>query len=234
MDGWSWDFSNSYGWDHAREHLNQSLNPTLGPTSPTAFYIGTLVSAEMDNSLDVTRDFKLSDTSDVQVSWGLQHRLESFQLEAGDPASYEAGSYVIPAGQPFAGQKPAPGAQAEPVIQPADASYHTRNDYAAYGEVGYTPVKRLFLDAAVRYEGYSDSSGSSVVGKFDGRYQLTDWLAFRGAVSNGFRAPSLAQEYYSSTSSQFQLVNGSLQLLSIKTLPVDSQATGHRPGLPSH
>jgi iron complex outermembrane receptor protein len=235
VDGWSWDFSNSYGWDHAREHLNQSLNPTLGPTSPTAFYIGTLVSAEMDNSLDVTRDFKLSDTSDVQVSWGLQHRLESFQLDAGDPASYEAGSYVIPAGQPFAGQHPAPGAQAVPGIQPADASFHTRNDYAAYGEVGYTPVKRLFVDAAVRYEDYSDSSGSSVVGKFDGRYELTDWLAFRGAVSNGFRAPSLAQEYYSSTSSQFQLVNGTLQLLSIKTLPVDSPqavALGAKPLTP--
>jgi iron complex outermembrane receptor protein len=222
LDGWSWDLSTAYGLDHAREHLNQSLNPTLGPTSPTSFYIGTLVSGEWDNSLDVTRNFKLGDDSDVQVSWGLQHRLESFQLEAGDPASYEAGTYVIPAGQPFAGQYPAPGAQAVPGIQPADASFHTRNDFAAYGEVGYTPFKRLFLDGAVRFEHYSDSSGSSVVGKFDARYELTNWLSLRGAVSNGFRAPSLAQEYYSSTSSQFQLVNGVEQLLLIKTLPVDS------------
>jgi iron complex outermembrane receptor protein len=229
---WSWDLSTTYGLNHAREDLTQSINASLGPTSPTAFYVGTLDSSEWDNSLDITRDFKLGDTSDVQVSFGLQHRLETYGIEAGDPASYAAGTYVIPAGQPFAGQRPATGAQAVPGIQPADASYHTRDNYAGYAEFGYTPVKKLFLDAAVRYEDYSDASGSAVVGKFDGRYEVTDWLTFRGAISNGFRAPALAQEYYSSTSSQFQLVNNALQLLLIKTLPVDSaqaKALGAQP-----
>ena len=224
LDGWSVDLSTSYGESRAREDLGQSINASLGVTSPTAFYVGTLLSSEWDNSLDVTRDFHFSDVSDVQLSFGLQHRRESFQLKAGDPTSYESG--------PFASSSIAPGAQAVPGIQPSDSSNHARNDFAAYAEAGYTPFKRLFLDGAVRYENYSDSSGDSVVGKFDGRYQLTDWVAVRGAVSNGFRAPSLAQEYYSSTSSQFQLVNNTLTLLSIKTLPVDSpqaKALGAQP-----
>ncbi len=230
--GWSWDLSTSYGLDNAAEVLNQSINATLGPSSPTSFHTGSLQSTEWDNSLDVTRDFKTTGFGDLQVSWGLQHRQESYTLTPGDPASYAAGLYVIPAGQPFAGQRPQTGAQAVPGIQPSDASDHSRNNYAAYAELGWTPIRKLFLDGAVRYEDFDDSSGSAVIGKLDGRYQATDWLAFRGAVSNGFRAPALAQEYYSSTSSQFRLVNNALDLLLIKTLPVGSpqaKALGAQP-----
>jgi iron complex outermembrane receptor protein len=230
--GWSWDLSTSYGLDNAREHLDQSINASLGPSSPTSFYVGTLDSTEWDNTLDVTRDFKLDMLGDIQVSFGLEHRRETYELDAGDPASHAAGTYVIPAGAPFAGQRPQTGAQAVPGIQPSDASDHSRNNYAAYAEVGWTPIKKLFLDGAVRYEDYDDSSGDAVIGKFDARYELTDWLALRGAVSNGFRAPALAQEYYSSTSSQFRLVNNALDLLLIKTLPVDSpqaKALGAQP-----
>jgi len=232
LNGWSWDLSTSFGYDNADEVLNQSINASLGPTSPTSFHVGALQSTEWDNSLDVTRDFKTTGFGDLQVSWGLQHRQEGYQLMAGDPESYAAGPYVIPAGQPFAGQHPATGAQAVPGIQPSDTSDHTRNNYAAYAELGWTPIQKLFIDGAVRYEDFDDSSGSSVIGKVDGRYQATDWLAFRAAVSNGFRAPALAQEYYSSTSSQFQLVNNVLNLLLIKTLPVDSaqaKALGAQP-----
>jgi len=74
----------------------------------------------------------------------------------------------------------------------------------------------------VRYENYDDASGSTWVGKLNGRYELTDWLAIRGAASSGFRAPGLAQQNYAASSSQFRLVNGVLDLLLIKTLPVGS------------
>ncbi len=222
LGGWSWDVSTSYGRDRASENTSNTLNASLGPLSPTVFYVGALKSTEWDNSIDITRGFKLANGGDLQLSFGAQHRRETYEVEAGEPASYAAGSYVYPAGVPFAGQRPPTGAQATPGFQPADASKSKRNSVAAYGEVGYTPVEKLFLGAAVRYENYDDASGSTLVGKFNARYELTDWLAVRGAASTGFRAPGLAQQNYAASSSQFRLVNGVLDLLLIKTLPVSS------------
>ena len=233
--GWNWDLSSTYGYNIAKENVAQTLNASLGPTSPTTFYVGSLESSEWVNSLDVTRPFHVDRWGDVQVSFGLQHRRETYDVDAGTPLSYAAGSYVIPAGQPFAGQRPATGAQAAPGFQPADASSSSRNNYAAYGELGWTPFKKLFVDAALRYEDYDDASGDKVIGKFDGRYELTDWFALRGAISNGFRAPALAQEHFAATSSQFRLVNNQLDLLLIKTLPVGSPqaiALGAKPLTP--
>src|SRR5207302_8026878 len=145
---------------------------------PTTFHVGELISSEWVNSIDFTRTLKLS-SGDLALAAGAQHRRETYEVRAGDPASYAAGTYVIPAGQPFAGQRPATGAQATPGFQPADASSSSRNNYAVYVEADYSPTKKLFLGVAGRYEDYDDSSGSTVVGKVTGRYELTDWLAFR-------------------------------------------------------
>ena len=221
---WVWDVSSTYGMDKAKEAVSQSINASLGPTSPTNFRVGALVSSEWVNSLDVTRGFQLASGGDLQLSFGVQHRRETYEVRAGEPLSYAAGTYVIPAGQPFAGQRPATGAQAAPGFQPSDASSTSRNNYAAYAEVGYNPTKKLFLGAAARYEDYDDASGDTLVGKVNGRYELTDWLAVRAAASTGFRAPSLAQQNYAASSSQFRLVGGVLDLLQIKTLPVGSPA----------
>jgi iron complex outermembrane receptor protein len=232
FQGWSWDVSSTFGKDLAKEHVSESINASLGPAGPTNFYVGKLVSSEWVNSLDVTRGFTLDGGGDLQLSFGAQHRRETYEVGAGEPLSYAAGTYVIPAGQAFAGQRPATGAQAAPGFQPSDASKSSRNNYAAYGEVGYTPTEKLFLGAAVRYEDYDDASGDTVVGKVNGRYELTPWLAIRGAASTGFRAPGLAQENYAASSSQFRLVNGVLDLLQIKTLPVGSaeaRALGAKP-----
>jgi iron complex outermembrane receptor protein len=222
--GWSWDLSSTYGANYGRENVSQTLNASLGPSSPTAFHVGDLVSSEWVNALDVTRDFKLKTLGDLQVSFGAQHRRETYQIKAGDPAGYAAGGYIIPAGQPFAWQAAPPETQSTPSFQPSDASSSARNNYAIYGELGYTPIKKLFIGGAVRYEDYDDSAGSKLIGKGDARYSLTDWLAVRGSVSTGFRAPALAQEKWSATASQLQLVGGVTQLLQIKTLPVDSAA----------
>ena len=233
--GWDWDISSTLGYNRATENTSNTINASLGPSSPTVFYVGALRSTEWVNSLDLTRAFELEGAGNLQVSLGAQHRRETYRVEAGELASYQAGLYVIPAGQPFAGQRPATGAQATPGFQPSDASSSSRNNYAAYGELGWSPTERLFLGAAVRYEDYSDASGDTLVGKVNGRFEVTDWLAVRGAVSTGFRAPGLAQQNYAASSSQFRLVSGVLDLLQIKTLPVGSRearALGAQPLTP--
>ena len=223
LDGWGWDASTSFGTDQARETAFNSINASLGPTSPTSFYVGKLESTEWVNSLDVTRGFPVGDGS-LQVSWGFQHRQERFDILAGDPLASAIGNYVIPAGQPFAGQHPPPAAQATSGISAADAGHLSRNNLAAYVDVAWDPSERLTIGAAGRFEHYDDASGNSVIGKIDGRYALTPWLALRGDINTGFRAPALAQELWASTTSQFQLIGSTLTLLQIKSLPVASPA----------
>ncbi|MFN9926435.1 MAG: TonB-dependent receptor [Phenylobacterium sp.] len=230
--GWSWDVSTTYGRNRATENTSNTLNASLGPTSPTVFYIGALKSTEWVNSLDLTRALQLEGAGELQVSLGAQHRRETYAVSEGEPLSYAAGPYVIPAGRPFAGQRPQTGAQATPGFQPSDASSSSRNNLAAYAELGWTPSERIFLGAAARYEDYDDSSGDTLVGKVNGRFEVTDWLAIRAAASTGFRAPGLAQQNYAASQSQFRLVSGVLELLQIKTLPVGSReavALGSQP-----
>ncbi|WP_332773863.1 TonB-dependent receptor plug domain-containing protein [Phenylobacterium sp.] len=235
LGGWEWDLSTGYGKNKAELHTSNTENASLGPASPKTFYIGTLQSDELTSNLDVTRGFALGESS-LQVSFGAQYRREGYKILAGEPASYAEGLYRAPPGQPFAGVAPQTGAQATPGFRPADASTSHRDSRAVYGELGWDATSRLFIGAAARYENYSDSSGDTLTGKLTGRYELTDWLSLRGAVSNGFRAPGLAQQHYAATSSQFRTVAGvPNQLLLIKTLPVsapEAVALGAKPLTP--
>lgn len=220
FDGWKWDLSSSYGTNIAHESGDHTLNASLGPTSPTGFYVGKLASSEWVNSLDVTKGFDLA--GHIQVSGGVQHRLERYAILAGDPAASAAGTYVIPAGEPQAGTRVAPGAQGIGGISASDAGHAARNNLAAYIDLAWDPTDRLTIGAAGRFEHYDDASGDTVIGKINARYALTPWLAIRGDINSGFRAPALAQELYASTTGQFQLVNGTMTLLNIKALPVSS------------
>jgi iron complex outermembrane receptor protein len=221
LDGWDWDASTSFGTDQARETVFNTINASLGPTSPTSFYVGKLESTEWVNSLDVTRGFPVGGGS-LQVSWGFQHRQERFDILAGDPLASAIGNYQIPAGQPFAGQFPPPTAQSTSGIGAADAGHLSRNNLAGYVDLAWDPSEDLTIGAAGRFEHYDDASGNSLIGKIDGRYALTKWLALRADVNNGFRAPALAQELWASTTSQFQLIGSTNTLLQIKSLPVAS------------
>jgi iron complex outermembrane receptor protein len=235
LSGWTWDLSTGYGKNKAVLHTSNTENASLGPASPTTFYVGTLQSDEVTSNLDVTQAFDLG-ASRLQVSFGAQYRREGYKILAGEPASYAEGLYRAPAGQPFAGVAPQTGAQATPGFRPADASTSHRTSKAAYGELGWDATERLFIGAAARYEDYSDSSGDTLTGKLTGRYEINEWISVRGAVSNGFRAPGLAQQHYAATSSQFRTVNGvPNQLLLIKTLPVgapEAIALGAKPLTP--
>ena len=62
--------------------------------------------------------------------------------------------------------------------------------------MAFKPVKQLSLDGAVRWENYSDF-GDAVIYKGTGRYDFNDMLAIRGTADTGFRAPTMAEEFYS-------------------------------------
>lgn len=219
VSGWEWDLSSVYGRNRARQRGEETINASLGPTSPTELYVGALQSSEWVNSLDVTRGFDVG-SGKLQVSAGLQHRRETYAVLEGEPDAYRAGTYTYVAGG--ATVRPPPGGQAANGFTPADAGSITRNNLSAYVDLAWDPTTRTTLSAAARFEHYDDASRDTLIFKVTGRQQLADWVTLRGAVSTGFRAPALAQQLYASTTGQFRTVNGALELLQIKTLPVAS------------
>lgn len=223
---WAWDLSSNFGIDITDWENDNGLNASLGPASPSHFEVGRLISSEWVNSLDATRPYDLGDAGELQVSFGFQHRLENYEIEQGDDASWAAGTYVRPAGQQFAGQLQTPGSQATPGFRPDDAGSVERNNLSAYGELGWSATEKLFVSGALRFESFDDDAGEELIYKVNGRYEFADWIAARASYNTGFRAPTLAQQAYSSTTSQFRDLDGDgeNELLLIKNLPVGSPA----------
>lgn len=222
IGGWKLDLSSTYGRDYARSGADNSLNASLGAGSPTSFDTFSAAFDQWTNNLDLTRGYAVFGDRNLQVSAGAEYRYESYVTKALDPAAYTNGGYVYPAGTPLARQPGAVGAQGAIIVTPGDEADIKRNVWAGYVDLALDVTDRFLLTGAVRYETYDDSSGDVWSGKVSGRYKVADWLNLRGAFSNGFRAPSLAQQAYAQTSTQFNLVNGAYQLIESKIVRTGS------------
>ena len=201
--GWQYDLSANTGGNTWRLDTADTFNYSLGSASPTDFYVGTLRSREMLVNADFKRAFNPGWLANgVLVAWGLEHRHEQFAIEQGDPASY-AGA----------------GAQVYPGYTRQDAGAHSRNSQAAYLDLESDLTGRLSGEIAIRQEHYSDFGGTASE-EVAGRYALNHAVAVRATASDGFRAPSLQQEYYSSTA--INILSG--VIYSIRTFPVNAPA----------
>ena len=118
--------------------------------------------------------------------------MENYSIDAGEPASYDRGPIVGVAA----------GSQGFPGFQPSNELDEDREAYSAYVDVEAKLTQKLLTSVALRAEDYSDF-GSAVTGKVAARYDFTDAFALRGAVSTGFRAPGLQQEFFTSTATNF-------------------------------
>jgi iron complex outermembrane recepter protein len=182
---WDWDLASGYGSDRVDVSTIDSYNAgtynTTGIPTPTNFDDGALISTQWTSNLDIKRDFNIGLAGPLTVAFGAEYRRETYQIQAGVPLSYEAG-----------------GAQSYPGFTPLDAATHSRTNRSVYVDLATQPIDGLRVDGAARYEHYSDF-GNTTVGKLTARYDFSPEFALRGTVNNGFRAPTLAEEFYSST-----------------------------------
>ncbi|MFY8194918.1 MAG: TonB-dependent receptor domain-containing protein, partial [Novosphingobium sp.] len=102
----------------------------------------------------------------------------------------------------FPGRAAGAGAQGFPGLPASSATSQGRHSFAGYLELDAELIPGLTTTAAARYEHFSDF-GSTFNGKFAARYEFIPGFALRGSVSNGFRAPSLHQQYFTTTSTNF-------------------------------
>ncbi|MGL2993544.1 TonB-dependent receptor [Flavobacterium sp. TSSA_36] len=174
---WKLDLSNTYGKNKFIYDVSNTNNFSLGANSPTEFKAGNHAFSQNTINADVS---KLYSTifKGLNVAFGAEYRLENYQINAGEEASYSNG-----------------GAQSFPGFSPLNVVNKNRNSIGVYADVEADITEKFLVGVAARYEDYSDF-GTTLNGKLSVRYKITDTFFVRGALSTGFRAPSLHQQYF--------------------------------------
>jgi iron complex outermembrane receptor protein len=205
---WTYDLNVQTGANDFEYNIDNSLNVSLGPTlggsgNQTSFYAGTVGLRQSHVMLDVTNSLEAGLAGPINVAFGAVVRLDEYTIEAGELESYVFGPDV---GRGTAntqnGNRAAPGAQVFPGFRPSQEVDESRTNIGTYLDLEADVTEQLLLNLAGRFENYSDF-GSTVNGKLAARFQPQEELIFRGAVSTGFRAPNLAQRYFSKVSTTF-------------------------------
>jgi iron complex outermembrane receptor protein len=218
--GFRYDLSGVHGRNSFAFDVLNSNNVSMGNASPTDFYAGKLKFDQTTVNLDLSRALALGLPDALNVAFGAEYRRDGYGIEAGEEASYVNGGVLVLDG-PQAGQLAAVGAQVFPGFRPSDAKDVSRHNWAGYVDLEITPVRGLLLNLAGRYEDYSDF-GSTSDGKLAVRAEVMPGLALRGAVGTGFRAPSLGQSFFSSTATNFLVINGVNTPVDVRTFPAGS------------
>ncbi|CAH0247778.1 Ferric enterobactin receptor [Massilia sp. Bi118] len=201
LGAWDMDASIVYGKNEMDYEIQNTLNRSIGPSSKTVFDAGGFGYDQTVLNLTGVRKIDTAGlASPLNVAVGIEARREGYQLNAGEPDSYRYGGVVLANGTPAA-----PGAQVFPGFRPANATDAHRNAIGAFVDLEANVTDQLLLSAAVRGEHYSDF-GSNLSGKLSARFDFNKTFALRGALQNGFRAPSLQQQNFTSTSTNF--ING--------------------------
>ncbi|MET3712720.1 iron complex outermembrane receptor protein [Sphingomonas trueperi] len=178
----TFDIASTYGDDFVGVYVQNSANAALYKDTgftPTEFHNGDFKASQWTSTLDLTHAFDIGLADPLNVAGGLEYRRETYGIVSGDPASYYGS-----------------GAQSFFGYSPNDAGQHSRTNFSQYLDISVKPVEAWLIDGAVRHEHYSDF-GDTTVFKLTSRYDITKAIAIRGTVSTGFRAPTLAEGFYS-------------------------------------
>ncbi len=184
VSGFHYDLSTTFGQDKNEIYTVNSANASLYADTgftPTSFYNGFFKSSEFTANADFTHEIEAGMAAPINLAFGGEYRKNVYEIGAGDAAStYKEGG------------------QSYPGFRNSDAGVNGRESQAAYIDLALMPVEGLKVDVAGRYEHYSDF-GSKFIYKGTARYDFSDAFALRGTFSTGFRAPTLAESFYSAT-----------------------------------
>ena len=207
---WNYDLSVTYGYDQNKiwtiESAHRSLwianynasltDPTITPNTVSDAYDGGFKLSQLTTTLDIRKEFDVGMANPLTLAFGGEYRRDTYEILQGDYYSTLA-----------------EGVQSFPGYKDIDAGKHRRSSRAGYINLIAEPIDKWTIDIAGRYEDYTDF-GDTTIGKITTRYDFSDAFAIRGTASTGFRAPTLAESFYSTvnvgpTSAVLQLPAGS-------------------------
>ena len=230
-NGWNVDLSNTFGQNSFDYTIENTGNTSLRFNSPSTFKAGGLQFLQNTINLDFSKSFDVF--QGINVAFGAEQRHENFRINPGEEASYTAydinGNVQTPTTPnslkptDFFGAALAGSSQVFSGFRAENQTNRNRNSYAGYADVEFNFTNWFLVDAAVRFEDYSDF-GSTFNYKLASRIKLSNDLNFRFAGSTGFRAPSIHQIYYNTTSTLFTSLPGSTTptLVEVGTFANDS------------
>ena len=207
LDGWNYDMSAVFGQHRTTYFIWNTVNPQLlrlKDAMPTEYFGRAYEERDKIFNLDLSRQF---DTgvfySPLNVAFGLEYREEEYEIEAGEKNGWCIDDQGECDGQRkehgLAAQGFDIGGQAYPGIRPENAVEANRGSFGAYLDLEADVIKHLLLTAAGRFE-HHEGIGESLDGKLAARWNLLeDYLALRGSIGTGFRAPTVGQAIYRDT-----------------------------------
>lgn len=186
---WKLDLSNTIGENKFVYEVSNTNNFSLGDASPTEFKAGNHSFLQNTVNADISRLYK-DIFNGLNVAFGAEYRFEKYKIVPGEEASYIDG-----------------GAQSFPGFSPLNEVNEDRNSVGVYADVEADITDKFLVGIAGRYEDYTDF-GNTINGKLSLRYKILENLFVRGAISSGFRAPSLHQQYFNNIATD--VVDGEL------------------------
>lgn len=208
---WDVDFSNTWGKNSFDYSVANTSNASLQNATPTNFEAGGYSFMQNTTNFDMTRYFD-DVMAGLNIAFGAEYRIENYTIFAGNENSYAQYNTVGNVHDPtdptsivptdFFGNTRPGGAQVFPGFTPSNALSKYRNSVAGYFDMEADFSEKFLASFAARLEDYSDF-GSTLNFKVSSRFKATDNTNIRGAISTGFRAPSLHQLYFNSVSTLF-------------------------------
>ncbi len=209
---WSYDASLVYGFNEMEFTIENTLNRSIGPSSKTSFDAGGFNYDQIVGNFSAVTAFDVPGLGyPVNLATGLELRREGYEIFAGEADSYRNGGIKLANGDPTQS-----GAQVFPGFRPANQVNENRTAVGVFVDLEANLSENVLGSMAIRAEDYSDF-GNNLTSKLALRFDATDTFAIRGSLQNGFRAPSLQQQYFTSTSTNF--ING--VPFDITTFPVN-------------
>jgi iron complex outermembrane receptor protein len=215
-NGLSWDVWGSIGRSRIDNTISDTHNPSLGApkaadgsinygAAQTAFYIGSQVNLERQVGADFNYTVDTDAVENINVAFGATYRTDQYYNIVGELASWNQGPLAGPSLSTFAadpanaalalegGRGLNVGSDGFGGFSPATFFDASRSNYAVYLDVDTDVTEDFNVAIAGRYEDFTDF-GDNFSWKIATRYQvIEDLLAFRGAASTGFQAPTVGQ-----------------------------------------
>lgn len=196
LGNWDMDASLVGGYNAMEFTIKNTLNRSFGVNSKTQYDAGGFDYSQFVANISGVRTYDLGLATPLNVAAGIEARKENYSIFAGEYESYANGGLIL-------GTTPAPsGAQVFPGFRPENETSPTRTSFSAYLDLEANITDNFLVSGAIRAENYDDF-GSTVTGKLAARYDITKNFALRGSLQNGFRAPSLQQIGFTTTSTNF-------------------------------
>jgi len=231
---WSMDASVNHGRSELGFHERNSINVSYYyednlRASPLEADTGALKFNQTTFNLDFKGPVQLAGAP-LYVATGFEWRRDGYEIEAGDPVSYQYGRTNNPAKiiRDRTGGIAASGIQGFPGYTPGTEVDEARHNIALYLDLERKFGDQVSVGGAVRYERYSDF-GSTTTGKLSARWDPSPVVGVRGSVSTGFRAPGVQQKFYSSVSTNLNNAGVLTETLTARENSAVTQAFGIAP-----